>query len=142
MTIHDTIIDLTIPCETVTVQPPGAPQAPGSCPSTKYSGDNVTLQSTPDGGIGPYYVVFLKDDVTIDPSRLAGLDNPIIDAPEGVQITRVYSLNDLDISSAISGTLKFSVYIEDKCPIGSQSCQSDCIISVGCVAPVCNFTVT
>lgn len=113
------------------------------CPtSPRYSGDNITLQSTPRDGIGPYYVVFRKNGTNIGPSRLAGLDNPIINAPENVQITRVYTLNDLDISSALSGTIDFSVYITDSCPTGPMSCTETCTINIGCVAPVCNFTVT
>ena len=114
-----------------------------SCPSTpKYSGDTVTLQATPNDGTGPYYVVFKKGGTNIDPSRLEGLDNPILDATEGVLITRIYTLNDLDISSALTGTIIFSVYIEDSCPTGPLSCTDACTISIGCLAPVCNFTVT
>jgi hypothetical protein len=113
------------------------------CPtSARYSGDDITLQSTPRDGIGPYYVVFRKDGDDISPSRLGGLDNPILNAPENVQITRVYTLNDLDISSASTGTIDFSVYIEDSCPTGPMSCTETCTINIGCVAPVCNFTVT
>lgn len=117
--------------------------ASSPCPtSPRYSGDNITLKSTPKDGIGPYYVVFRKNAVDINPSRLAGLDNPILNAPENVQITRVYTLNDLDISSASGGTINFSVYIEDSCPIGPMSCTETCTINIGCVAPICNFTVT
>ena len=113
------------------------------CPtSPRYSGDTITLKSTPRDGIGPYYVVFRKDGDDIDPLRLEGLDNPIINATENIQITRVYTLDDLDISSASLGTIDFSVYIEDSCPTGPMSCSETCTINIGCVAPVCNFTVT
>ena len=153
MTVPEMIIDmsedvprienLTVTCEDVTVESaPGAPQAPVSCPATKYSGETVTLQATPSDGIGPYTVTFKKDTVTINPSRLGGLDNPTLSAPEDVQITRVYTLNDLDISSALTGEITFSVEISDSCPLGAMTCSSDCVIAVGCYAPVCNFTVT
>lgn len=113
------------------------------CPtSPRYSGDNITLKSTPRDGAGPYYVEFRKNGVLINPSRLGGLDNPILNAPENVQITRVYSLNDLDVSSASGGTIDFSVYITDSCPTGPMSCSETCTINIGCVAPICNFTVT
>lgn len=137
------IIEYLVPCETVNVQyAPGAPQAPVSCPSIKYSGDTVTLQATPTNGIGPYIVTFKKDGITISTSRLAGLSNPITSAPEDVQITRVYTLDDLDISSALTGNIEFSVEISDLCPTGHNTCESTCTIAVGCYAPVCNFTVT
>lgn len=112
------------------------------CPSApKYSGEDVTLKATPRNGIGPYYVVFRKDGADIDSLRLGG-DNPIIDAPENVDIIRVYTLDDTDIRTASTGAINFSVHIEDKCPTGPQSCTEICTITLGCVAPVCNFTVT
>lgn len=114
-----------------------------TCPlGLKYSGDTITLKATPKNGIGPYYVVFRKNGVTIDPSRLGGLSNPITSATEDIEITRVYTLNDADISGASTGTINFSVYIEDSCPTGPQTCTETCVVSVGCIAPVCNFTVT
>jgi len=116
-----------------------------TCPTTpKYSGDIITLKATPKDGTGPYYVEFRKGSIPtiIDPSRLEGLDNPIYDALEDVQITRVYTLDDLDISSASTGTIDFSVYIEDSCPTGPLSCTDTCTINIGCLAPVCNFIVT
>ncbi len=121
----------------------GPPVCP---PSPKYSGDTVTLKATPKDGIGPYYVEFRKNGSLINSSRLGGLANPISNAPENTQITRVYTLDDLDISSSISsippGRINFSVYMEDSCPTGAMTCTSDCIINVGCYAPVCNFVVT
>lgn len=125
-------------------------EAPLTCPvSLKYSGDPVTLKSTPKDGIGPYQVVFKKNGITIDPSRLSltiggptGESNPIIDAPEDIQITRVYTLDDADIASALTGTIDFSVYISDSCPTVPQTCDAACTINIGCLAPVCNFVVT
>jgi hypothetical protein len=91
---------------------------------------------------GPYYVVFSKDGVIIDPSRLGGLDNPIFLAPENTLITRVYTLDDFDIASALYGTIDFEVYMEDSCPTTPQTCTQICTINIGCIAPVCNFLVT
>jgi len=141
------IEDLTVsPCPVVVIQAPGAPEPPTGCPGAlKYSGNTVTLKATPRNGIGPYYVEFRKNDVFIDPSRLGGTNpgtSKIYDAPEDVQITRVYTLDDADIASATGGAIDFSVFISDKCPTGAQSCESICTINIGCVAPVCNFTVT
>lgn len=140
----DMIKDLTVPCESVEIQyAPGAPQAPIGCPaSPKYSGDTITLEATPTGGIGPYNIEFLKNTITINPSRLGGSSNPILSSPEGTTITRIYTLNDLDISSASGGTIDFSVNVSDSCPTGSVSCNSTCTIAIGCIAPTCNFTVT
>lgn len=110
--------------------------------SLKYSGNYITLQATPKDGIGPYYVVFRKNGTTIDPSRLGGLSNPIINAPEGIQITRVYTIDDVDVATALTGTIDFSVYMEDSCPTGPMTCSDTCTINIGCIAPVCNFMVT
>jgi hypothetical protein len=121
----------------------GESKALATCPTVpKYSGDIITLKATPKDGIGPYSVEFKKDGLTIYPSRLGERDNPIIDVTENTLITRVYTLDDLDISSALSGTMIFSVHIEDSCPIEPMTCTESCTIDIGCVAPVCNFTVT
>ena len=114
-----------------------------TCPTVpKYSGDIITLKATPRDGIGPYYVEFGKDGSAIPSPRLGGLDNPILNAPENIDVTRIYTLNDADIAGAIGGTINFSVYIRDSCPTTPQTCTESCIITIGCVAPVCNFTVT
>lgn len=138
------IEDLAIsPCPVFVIQAPGAPEPPTGCPGAlKYSGNTVTLKATPRNGIGPYDVVFRKNGAEILQSRLGGLTNPITNAPEDVQITRVYTLDDVDIASATGGTIDFSVFISDKCPTGAKSCESVCTINIGCVAPVCSFTVT
>lgn len=114
-----------------------------TCPTVpKYSGDTITLQATPRDGIGPYQVEFRKNGVAIlgnDP-----LGNPYIipSAIENVTIIRTYTLNDADIAGASEGMINFSVYIEDSCPTTHQTCTESCIINIGCIAPVCNFTVT
>ncbi len=104
------------------------------CSSTlKYSGDLVHLQATPKDATGPYYVEFRKNN-----SPISSLSNVI----EDTLITYDYLLTDLDISSAITGTIDFSVYISDSCPTGSQTCTQNCTVNIGCIAPLCNFTVT
>lgn len=116
-----------------------------TCPvDTKYEGDIITLKATPKDGTGPYYVVFRKNGVDIPSSRLGGLSNPITSAPEDIQVTRVYTLDNEDIRTALTGTINFSVYIEDSCPapLGPKTCSDVCTITIGCRAPVCNFTVT
>ncbi len=113
------------------------------CPmNPKYSGDTVTLNATPKDGIGPYYVVFKKGIYIIDPSRLESLPNPVTGVAENTLITRVFTLDDVDVASATGGTIDFSVYIEDSCPTGPMTCTQTCTITLGCVAPVCNFAVT
>ena len=140
----------SIPCPTVTIEAaiPGAPQA-GTCPgSPKYSGDPVQLRATPNGGIGPYLVEFYKDEVPISFSRLTIPLGGITDNPttksiiENTEVGGTYILDDIDVANAVGGLMNFSVYIEDSCPTGPMNCASTCTISVGCVAPVCNFLVT
>ncbi len=89
-----------------------------TCPGTKYSGDTIILRATPRDGIGPYYVAFKKDGIIIDPSRLGAQPNPITNAPENVEITRTYTLNDEDVRNALTGTIGFSVFIKGSCPTG------------------------
>jgi hypothetical protein len=114
-----------------------------SCPiDSKYSGDTVTLEATPKDGIGPYYVEFSKDGDLIDPARLGGLDNPIYNALEDTTITREYSLTDEDVRNALTGTITFGVFMSDSCPTTSQTCSQECVVNIGCITPVCNFTVT
>lgn len=114
-----------------------------TCPTVpKYSGDTITLLATPRDGIGPYYVEFRKNGSAMLGNDPLGNPYTIPSAIEDVTITRTYILNDVDIAGALTGTIDFSVYIEDSCPTGAQSCTESCIINIGCVAPVCNFTVT
>ena len=113
-----------------------------NCPIIpKYSGDMITLNATPKDGIGPYYVVFKKGIGIINPLRLGSLSNPVTGVPENTLITRVYTLDDEDIRTS-TGIISFSVYMEDSCPTGAQTCTETCAMTIGCVAPVCNFVVT
>ncbi len=114
-----------------------------TCPMvTKYSGDTLTLQTTPKDGIGPYYVQFRMNGTVIPENDPLGRPYTIPSATENVTLIRTYILNDADIAGALTGTINFSVYIEDSCPTGHKTCTESCIINIGCMAPVCNFTVT
>ncbi len=115
-----------------------------TCPITpKYSGDTITLQATPRDGIGPYYVEFSKDGLLIDPARLGGTNpgtSQIYNAPENTTITRTYTLTDEDVRNS-PGTITFGVFISDSCPTTARTCTQGCIVEIGCMPPVCNFTV-
>lgn len=113
-----------------------------SCPiAPKYSGDTITLQATPRDGIGPYYVEFSKDGILADSARLGG-PNPIYNVVENTTITRTYVLTDEDVRNALTGTIAFSVFISDSCPTEAKTCTQECVVEIGCIPPVCNFTVT
>ena len=114
-----------------------------TCPTvTKYSGDTLILQATPKDGIGPYYVEFMIDGIVIPGNDPLGRPYTIPSAIENETIIRTYTLRDPDIAGALTGTINFSVYIQDSCPTGYMTCTESCIINIGCMAPVCNFTVT
>ena len=111
-----------------------------TCPITpKYSGDTITLEATPTGGIGPYYVEFNKDG-NINP-EISGGANPIYNVPENTTITRTYALTDENVRNALTGTMTFSVFMSDSCPTTAQTCTQECVVNIGCIPPVCNFTV-
>ena len=118
-----------------------------SCPiAPKYSGDSVTLQATPNGGTGPYSIVFKKGTDPILFSRLTSpigiTSNPTTKTiVEDTIVGGAYILDDEDVRTS-DGTISFSVHIEDSCPTGAQTCTEECIINIGCLAPLCNFTVT
>ena len=64
----------------------GESKSSATCPTVpKYSGDTITLESTPRDGTGPYYVEFRINGDIIDASRL-GEDNPITSASEDTPI--------------------------------------------------------
>ena len=114
-----------------------------TCPTvTKYSGDTLVLQATPRYGTDPYYVEFMIGGMVIPGNDPLGRPYTIPSAIENEIIIRTYILSDADIAGALTGTINFSVYIEDSCPTGYLTCTESCIINIGCVAPVCNFTVT
>ena len=117
------------------------------CPtSPRYSGDSITLRSTPRDGIGPYSVVFKIGEDPIPFYRLTSplgiTSNPTTKTiVEDTTVGGTYILTDEDVRTS-NGTITFSAHIEDSCPTTSQTCTETCIVNIGCLAPVCNFTVT
>jgi hypothetical protein len=121
----------------------GESESSAVCPTTpKYSGDTVTLEATPRDGIGPYYIEFRMKGLALPGNDPLGRPYTISSVVENTTVIRTYELDDLDISSALTGTIEFSVYMYDSCPITPMTCTESCTIDIGCVAPVCNFTVT
>ena len=111
----------------------GLEESPGCPTSPKYEGDTIHLSATPRDGIGPYIIIFEKNN-----SPILSLSNVI----ENTEVTYDYQLTNEDIRTASFGTINFSVYMEDSCPTTHQTCIQSCTIDIGCMAPVCNFTVT
>ncbi len=108
------------------------------CPtSLKYENDIIHLSATPKDGIGPYSVAFRKKIEETTTNLIS-----YTDVPENTEKTYDYTLTNEDIRTAYSGTIDFSVFISDSCPTGAQTCSETCTIDIGCIAPVCNFTVT
>ena len=163
----DMIQDLTVPCGSVDVQyASGAPQAPVGCASTKYSGDSINLQASPNGAIGPYHVRFWRKPNSAGVMTW-GEVNTVRTISEGNSATDSIVLNDLDVASAVghsgaltpdsdaagnisesgaaaalaAGKIRVATTVYDSCPITPQVCLSYCDVSLGCVAPTCNFTV-
>lgn len=122
------------------------------CPLTsKHAGDPVNFQLAPTGGTGPYTIEFRKNGILIDPSLLLdefgipSISNPLTNVPPGTSITRVYTLTDADIVSAIGGICQFSTHVIDSCPPllgGPKSDEKICNITVVCSIPICDFDVT
>lgn len=161
-------IESLIPCESVAVQAAyGAPQSPISCGPTKYSGNTINLESSPNGAIGPYTVRFWKKAGGTGGvySQVGTTKTPVT---EGATVTEGIILGDFDISSATGDTtagapvsdvvgiiydpfgggaplapakIRVATTVADSCPTGPQICISYCDVAIGCVAPTCNFTV-
>jgi hypothetical protein len=161
-------IESLIQCGSVDVQAAyGAPEAPLGCGPTKYSGNTINLASTPDGGIGPYTVRFWrKAGGAAGIYSLVGTTKYSV--TEATTVTESIVLNDFDVSSATGDTIagvpisdtvgiitdpfgggaplapakiRVATTVADLCPSGSQICISYCDVTLGCVAPTCNFTV-
>lgn len=159
------IQDLTVPCESIDVQyASGAPQAPVGCASTKYSGDYINLEASPDGAVGPYYVRFWRKSAPGAYTEI-GLTRTV---SEGNSTSSSILLGDSDLVAATgdstagepstdstgditdpedntatfgAGVIRVATTVYDSCPTGAQSCVSYCDVALGCVAPTCNFTV-
>lgn len=161
-------IESLITCGSVDVQAAyGAPQQPIGCGSTKYSGNTINLQATPNDGVGPYVVRFWKKAGGTGGtySLVGSTHSPVT---EGNAVTESFVLNDFDVSSATGDTtagaptsdnvgiiiepfgggaslapakIRVATTVADSCPIGPKICISYCDVTLGCVAPTCNFTV-
>lgn len=161
------IENLTItPCPTVVVQAPGAPEPPDVCTGTpKYSGDSILLETTPNGGVGPYYVRFWRKSSPGPYTELGTVNTTV----EGNTASYNIGLVDADVAGAVgdpnagiplndttgnitdpedgtdvlsSGKIRVATTIYDSCPTTPKTCLSYCDVSLACVAPVCNFIVT
>lgn len=134
-------------------------QAIEICPvSKKYSGDDVTLKATPIQGVSPYTVEFrispsqsmIGDETgatdTVPSVRLGGFSNPTYNVTEGTEITRIYTLDNIDLEGATTKSgdtgpsIIFAVEMIDSCS-PHQSCIKYCKVFVGCTAPLCDFIV-
>lgn len=161
------IESLTVsPCPVVIVQAPGAPEPPTGCTSTvKYEGNTIALQATPRNGTGPYYVRFWRKSASGPYTELGTVRTVVEDTATTYNIV----LTDSDIVGAVgdstagaptigaggyitdpedssapftAGKIRVAVTMYDSCPTTPKTCISYCDVSLGCLAPVCNFTVT
>lgn len=164
------IIESLISCGSVDVEAAyGAPELPHGCDSvaTKYSGESISLAATPNDGIFPYTVRFWRKAGGTGGAyiQIDGDHSPIT---EGDTVTESYTLSDFDLSHATGdltagdptsdsvgiiiepfgggtplapGKIRVAVTVADSCPIGPKICISYCDVTLGCIAPTCNFTV-
>lgn len=116
-----------------------------ACAATgKTGGDTVNLLLTAVSGVAPYTTTFFKD---LGPGRVAitpaGSTGTI--AADGGTDGGTYTITDADAKNANFGGLaqiQFIGKITDSCPTGPLSCEQVCEVSITCVTPTCNFTVT
>lgn len=181
MTVSEMIIDLSediieprighlsTSCQDVTVESaPGAPQAPiGGCATTKYSGNSINLQASPDSAIAPYHVRFWRKPTSTGAMAWEELGTTRTVYVDGGMTSTSFTLYDLDVASAVGdtgaltpdsdtagnitesgtiatlaiGKIRVATTVYDSCPTVPQVCLSYCDITLGCVAPTCNFTV-
>ena len=160
------IENLYYPCQEAIVQAPGAPELPGGCPeSPKYSGNTINLQASPNGGTFPYIVKFWRKSAPGPYTQVGITKFPL---SEGAAVTESIALTDPDIVGAIGdplasfpttditgaitdlevgtdpldvGKIRVATTVYDSCPTGANTCISTCDVTLGCVAPTCNFTV-
>ena len=163
------IEDLYYPCQEAIVQAPGAPELPSACPTgPKYSGDTINLQASPSGAVGPYHVRFWRMPAP-GGSMSYGEIGTVSTISEGSSTSTSFTLYDTDLVAASGkldagfpdtdalgniislpddsssplgvGKIRVATTVYDSCPTGAKSCISTCDITLGCVAPTCNFTV-
>jgi len=165
--VEQRIEDLSISCQDVVIESaPGAPQAPIGCGPTKYSGDSINLQASPNDAIGPYYVRFWRKPNAVG-TMAWGEIGTVRNVSEGSSTSTSFTLYDADLVAAVGhggaltpdsdtagnitesgaanalaiGKIRVATTVYDSCPVTPQVCLSYCDISLGCVAPTCNFTV-
>lgn len=168
--LENSIYDLGVTCGTVDIQAsPGAPQAPIGCGATKNSGESINLAAAPNGAIGPYHVRFFRMPASggsmsfgeigsvrnvsegsststsftlYDTDLVAASGKTNAGTPEFSTVTLGNIIDPLDITAPLAtGKIRVATTIYDSCPTGGQSCISYCDVTLGCVAPTCNFTV-
>jgi hypothetical protein len=139
--------------------------------STKSSGDTITMSASPNGAVGPYYVRFWRMPATGATNALSWSElGTTRTVTEGSTTSTSFTLYDTDLVAASgngtagtpvcsattlgllvdpglsgapldTGRIRVATTVYDSCPTGGQCCLSWCDISLGCVAPTCNFTV-
>ncbi len=162
------IENLTVACQDVTVESaPGAPEHPSSCGPVKYSGNSINLEAAPNDGIAPYHVRFWRKPTSSGIMSWQEVGTVRTVSVDGGTTSDSFTLYDLDISSAIghsgaltptsdtagnisesgatasldAGKIRVAMTLYDSCPTEPQICLSYCDVTLGCVAPTCNFTV-
>lgn len=164
-----TIESLLVECGSVDVEAAyGAPQAPGGtgCTSTKYSGNSINLAASPNGAVGPYHVRFWRKP-NVSGVMTWGEIGAVRNVSEGSSTSTSFTLYDTDLVAASGqsgaltpdvdtagnisesgvtvalavGKIRVATTVYDSCPITPMTCLSYCDVTLGCVAPTCNFTV-
>ena len=136
--------------------------------STKASGDAVSLQAGPTGGVGSYHVRFFRKPNAAGAMAYGELGS-VRTVAEGSTTGTSFTLYDTDLVAASGDTLagtptasttgaitdpgdagaplanakiRVATTTYDSCPTGPQTCVEFCDVNLACVAPTCNFVVT
>ena len=153
-----------LPAQTGNVPTCPLPGISGAQDNPKVVPNTVTMAAKPVQGVSPYKITFRKTPAAsadgsetgaaevIATARLAltnATTNPTAKTiTEGTTVTAVYTLDIDDLNGAVTKaggdtmpSITFAATIEDSCtPV--STCVNACKIFVGCVAPVCDFTVS
>lgn len=136
----------------------------GSAATAKLAGSTVAMVATPVQGVAPYSVEFfmsaannMTDSVAAATAvHIPGLGeggdrlgavNPATGVTEGTPTTRTLTLTTTDLNGAtkkgsdLGPTILFGSIITDSCTTPA-TCANYCKIYVGCVEPICDFTVS
>jgi hypothetical protein len=143
----------------------------GTCVgTTKASGEVITLSASPNGAIGPYHVRFWRKPAEGAINALTYSEiGSARTVNEGGSTSTSFTLYDTDLVAASghttagipvtdtsgaltdpggstknlpAGYIRLATTVYDSCPTGSKACVSSCDVTLGCIAPTCNFTVT